>query len=87
MVLHLKTLRIDTSLFRPHSTRSAVTSAAKKAKVRCIDGFMATAGWHSRSVFGKYYEKPVVTSSGFADCILLARIIHVNLLQLVKKSL
>ena len=43
---------IDTSVFKPHSARSAATSAAKVAKVS-IDQIMTTAGWHSSSIFGK----------------------------------
>ena len=40
---------IDTSIFKPHSTRSAATSAAKVADVP-LDEIMATAGWRSSSV-------------------------------------
>ena len=60
---------IDTSVFKPHATRSAATSAEKAAKVS-IDQVMTTAGWHSSSIFGKYYDKPVVTNSAFTNSVL-----------------
>ena len=46
---------VDTSIFKPHSTRSAATSAAKLASV-LLDEIMATAGWRSHSVFAVYYH-------------------------------
>ena len=50
---------IDTSVFKPHPTNSAATSAAKAAKVS-MDQIMTTTGWHSSSIFGKYYDKQLL---------------------------
>ena len=49
---------LDTSIFKPHSTRSAATSAAKVADVP-LDEIMATASWRSSSVFAVFYNKPL----------------------------
>lgn len=57
---------IGTSLFKPNSTRSTVTSAANIS----IYEIMATAGWHSSFVFGKYYDKPVLSDGGFSHSVL-----------------
>ena len=56
---------IDPSLFKLHSRRSAATSAAKAANVPMFE-IMSTSGWLSSSVFGKYYDKPVIRESAFA---------------------
>ena len=47
---------VDTSIFKPHSTRSAATSAAKLASVP-LDEIMAIVGWRSNSVFAVYYPE------------------------------
>jgi len=60
---------INTSVFKPHSTRSAATSAAKSANVP-LDEIMATAGWRSSSVFAVYYNKPLFNDSSFANNVL-----------------
>ena len=52
---------LDTNIFKPHSTRSAATSAAKAAGV---------AGWRSTSVFGKFYNKPFLEVQSFATGVL-----------------
>lgn len=57
---------VDTSLFKPHSLRSAATSAAHIS----IFEILATARWHSSSVFGKYYDKPVLRDGAFANSAL-----------------
>ena len=49
---------INTTLFKPHSTRAASTSAATSANVP-IDTIMKTAGWKKSSTFAKYYKKPI----------------------------
>jgi len=61
--------RINTSVLKPHSTRSAATSAAKSANVP-LDEIMATAGWRSSSVFAAYYNKPLFNDSSFANNVL-----------------
>ena len=60
---------IDTSVFKPHSTRSAATSAAKLASVP-LDEIMATAGWRSSSLFAVYYHKPLSSDGTFAHGVL-----------------
>ena len=60
---------IDTSIFKPHSTRSAATSAAKVADVP-LDEIMATAGWRSSSVFAVFYNKPLSTDKSFVNSVL-----------------
>ena len=60
---------IDTSIFKPNSTRSAATSAAKAANVP-LDEIMATAGWYSSSVFAVFYNKPLSTDKSFANGVL-----------------
>jgi hypothetical protein len=60
---------IDMSIFTPHSTRSASTSAAHRAKVP-IGSILATAGWANSSTFAKYYNKPLNTQGVFSQKIL-----------------
>ena len=49
---------IDTSVYKAHSTRAAVISAAKGKQVP-IDTILATAGWSSESTFARFYNKPI----------------------------
>jgi integrase len=51
---------INMSIFTPHSTRAAATSAMEKAKIP-ISTIMATAGWGSSRTFAKYYKKTIVS--------------------------
>ena len=60
---------IDTSRFKPHSTRAANTSAASNASVS-LDDILHTAGWSSESTFAKFYNKPIVKENTFADKVL-----------------
>ena len=60
---------IDTSIFTPHSTRAAATSAAVKAKVS-VDTILKTAGWTRDNVFRKHYNKPVVVDDTFSKNLL-----------------
>lgn len=60
---------IDTSRFKPHSTRAASTSAASNASVS-LDDILHTAGWSSESTFAKFYNKPIVKENTFADKVL-----------------
>ena len=60
---------LDTSIFTPHSTRSAATSAAKVADVP-LDEIMATACWRSSSVFAVFYNKPLSYEKSFASSVL-----------------
>ena len=60
---------IDTSRFKPHSTRAANTSAASNASVS-LDDILHTAGWSSESTFAKFYNKHIVKENTFADKVL-----------------
>ena len=59
---------VDTSAFKPHSTRAAATSKAKASNVP-IDEILRTAGWSSSRCFDRFYNKPVGTST-FASAVL-----------------
>ena len=50
---------IDTSIFSPHSTRSAGSSKAKKDLVS-INTILKTGGWRSMKTFGRFYDKEIV---------------------------
>lgn len=65
----MKDAGINTSVFKPHSTRGAATSAAKAANVP-IHEIMNTAGWRSDSTFAKFYDRPITNESNFAEAIL-----------------
>ena len=60
---------IDATIFKPHSTRSAATSAAKLASVP-LDEVMATAGWRSSSVFAVCYHKLMESDGPFVNGVL-----------------
>lgn len=49
---------IDTSIFTPHSTRAASTSAAFSRVP--LDTILKTAGWESQCTFRKFYNKPAL---------------------------
>ena len=49
---------IDTSVFKPHSTRAASTSKASKCSVP-ISHIMSAASWASDSTFHKFYKREV----------------------------
>jgi hypothetical protein len=59
---------IDTTIFKAHSTRAAVSSKAKAAHVPVKD-IMEKAGWSRQSTFAKFYDKKVEKDK-FADTIL-----------------
>ena len=64
----MKASGIDTSLFKPHSCRSASVSKANKMRLS-LDTILRTAGWSCDSTFRKFYDKPIVDTS-FAETIL-----------------
>ena len=49
----------DTSIFLPHSTRSAASSTAKKGRVP-INTILKTGVWKSMKTFGRFYDKEIV---------------------------
>lgn len=66
----MKTAGINVEVFKPHSTRSAATSAASTAGIP-MDEILKTAGWRTSSVFAKFYNKPLLgAEDSFANSIL-----------------
>lgn len=65
---------IDTTLFKPHSTRAASTSKAHSCNVS-LSAVMKAASWRSDCVFNTFYNKPVQPqqlSASFSQAILSA---------------
>jgi len=60
---------LDVSEFSPHSTRAASVSSANRASLK-LDDILKTAGWSSEFCFAKYYNKPIVAASSFANAVL-----------------
>ena len=60
---------IDINKFKPHSVRSASTSAAKRTSTPLVT-IMKTAGWSRASTFATYYNKPITAPEQFANNIL-----------------
>ena len=55
----MQTAGIDTSIFAPHSTRSASTSAAFRQGCP-MQTILKAGGWSQEGTFLKYYNKPVL---------------------------
>ena len=51
------------------STGAASVSAAHRSSVN-LDDILKTAGWSSECCFAKYYNKPIVAASSFANAVL-----------------
>lgn len=66
--LCLKLAGIDMTLFTPHSTRGAASSAAFK-KVS-VDTVIKTAGWAKDCTFRKFYNRPITNDASFSKAIL-----------------
>ena len=61
---------IDTTVFKPHSTRAASTSKAKTCQLT-LSTIMKSASWSSDCVFNRYYNKPIQgDSESFGHTIL-----------------
>ena len=60
---------IDISLFKPHRTQAASTSAAKKAQ-QPIGEILKVARWKSDFTFAKFSNKPTRASSDYANTTL-----------------
>ena len=60
---------IDTEIFKSHSTRSAATSAARRAMIP-MSSIMRAASWESDNTFRRFYNKPLQKESDFALSIL-----------------
>ena len=48
----------DTDVYKAHSTRAAVTSAAKGKQVP-TDTILSAAGWTNENTFSRFYNKPI----------------------------
>lgn len=65
----LKEAGVDTSIFKPHSTRHAATSAAGRAGVS-IDIIRRSAGWSQQSeVFTKFYNRPLQAETSLIHAV------------------
>ena len=62
---------IDVSIFKPHSTRAAATSAAQRKGVKLMD-ILNVAGWTNEATFARFYNKPLQSFSEttFPDAVL-----------------
>jgi integrase len=69
----MKAAGIDTTRYKPHSTRSASTSAAARVGVT-IDNILSCAGWSNCETFARFYNKPLseYPEHAFARSILAA---------------
>ena len=59
----MKSAGIDIQRFKPHSVRSASTSAAFSNKVP-ITSILASVGWKEESTFRRFYNKPLNQNTG-----------------------
>ena len=62
---------VDVSIFKPHSTRAAASSAAFRATD--ISNVLKTVGWRNESTFAKFYKRPISSdcaSALFAKSVL-----------------
>lgn len=66
--LGLRLAGIDMTLFTPHSTRSASTSASVNRVP--IDTIIKTAGWANDCTFRKFYKRPVSNDATLSNAIL-----------------
>ena len=61
---------IDGNVFKPHSTRAAATSAAKRKGVIVAD-ILNVAGWSNEKTFARFYNKPLNSNADvFSHAIL-----------------
>uniref|UniRef100_A0A1Y1K5T2 Tyr recombinase domain-containing protein n=1 Tax=Photinus pyralis TaxID=7054 RepID=A0A1Y1K5T2_PHOPY len=61
---------IDVTQFKPHSTRHASTSLAKRLGLN-IDTIHKSAGWSEKSrTFAKFYDRPVQPTQNFTNTII-----------------
>ena len=60
--------RIDTTIFKAHSTRTV--SVSKVSRSLPTDAILKHVGWKSDCVFRKFYNKPIVTSNLFQEAVL-----------------
>ena len=58
----LRIAGIDTSMFKPHSTRAAATSAAQLKGISLTE-IINVAGWSSATTFARFYDKTLQSES------------------------
>ena len=61
--------KIDTNIYKPHSIRSASTSAALRGGAP-VEDILAAAGWSSDNVFARFYNRPVCHNNVFDVAVL-----------------
>ncbi|XP_046570164.1 uncharacterized protein LOC124278507 [Haliotis rubra] len=61
---------INLAMFKPHSVRSASTSAAAAANVP-LATILRTTGWSNQCVFRQFYDKPISDNGQFGETLLL----------------
>ena len=59
---------VDTTKFKPHSTRAAAVSKARQTIT--TDNILAHIGWSSESTFRIFYNKPIVRHGLFDQAVL-----------------
>ena len=67
--LVLESAGINILNYKPHSTRSASTSATMKKRIS-VDEILKTAGWSNEITFAKYYDKPISNDTAFSNALL-----------------
>ena len=70
--LVIKQSGLDVTIYTPHSTRSATTSAAKNAGLPMTE-ILKSAGWTNENTFYRFYHKLIQgkqARSGFSESIL-----------------
>ncbi|CAH2011600.1 unnamed protein product [Acanthoscelides obtectus] len=61
---------VNTTVFKPHSTRHAATSAVRRAGLS-VDTICKTAGWSQKTAtFARFYDRPLQADDDFANTIL-----------------
>lgn len=79
---------VDTTIFKPHSTRAASTSKARSCNVS-LPAVMKAASWSSDCIFNTFYNNPVQplnSSDSFSHAILSAAMETHCLLTLLSGS-
>ena len=59
---------VDTTKFKPHSTRAAAVSKAKHTI--STDSILKHIGWSNESTFRTFYDKPIVENVNFDKAVL-----------------
>lgn len=66
----LEAAGIDTNIFKPHSTRHASSSMAKRRGIN-VDVIQKTAGWSTKSeTFARFYNRPLLPSLQYLNAIV-----------------